>query len=105
VIVTQASIFCQLLINIIVLAAARQVARRQRWPDAGQNVGHCVILSHPQRVPHRHDAEGAADPHARGNASQMYSHHQDVRDQFRAFRLELRLGNPEGVVTALVHAF
>jgi hypothetical protein len=32
---------------------------------------------------------------------QMHRHHQDIRDQFRAFRLEMMLGHPEGVAAPL----
>jgi hypothetical protein len=71
---------------------------------AGQDVGHRVILGQAQRVPHRHDVEAAADPQVLGDAAQMHRHHQQVRNQFRAFGLEMMLGHPEGVVAALVHA-
>jgi hypothetical protein len=30
--------------------------------------------------------------------------HREIRDQFRAFRLDMMFGHPEGVVAALVHA-
>jgi hypothetical protein len=56
-------------------------------------------------MPHRYDVEAAADPEVLRDAAQMHRHHQHIRDQFRAFRLEMVLGHPEGVAAALVHAF
>src|ERR1700730_7996599 len=38
-------------------------------PPAGQDVGHRVILRQPQRMPHRHDAEAAADFDVSGGAA------------------------------------
>ena len=73
-------------------------------PPAGQDVGHRVVFRQPQRVPHRHDVEAAADLQVLRDAAQMHRHHQEVRDQLRAFRLEMVLGHPERVVAALVHA-
>jgi hypothetical protein len=70
-----------------------------------RRVGHRVIFGQPQRVPHRHDVEAAADVQVLRDAAQMHGHHQQVRDQFRAFGLEMMLGHPERVVAALVHAF
>ena len=49
-------------------------------------------------MPHRHDVEAAADVQVLGHAAQVHRHHQDVRDQFRPFGLEMMLGHPEGVV-------
>jgi hypothetical protein len=74
-------------------------------PPAGQDVGHRVILGQPQRMPHRHDVEAAADVQVLRDAAQMHRHHQEIGDQFRAFGLEMMLGHPERVVAALVHAF
>jgi hypothetical protein len=49
-------------------------------PSAGQDVGHRVILGQPQRMPHRHDVEAAADPQVLRHAAQVHRHHQDIRD-------------------------
>jgi hypothetical protein len=59
-------------------------------PPAGQDVGHRIVFGEAQRVPHRHDVEAAADLQALGDAAQMHRHHQQVRDQFRAFRLAIQ---------------
>jgi hypothetical protein len=73
-------------------------------PPAGQDVGHRVIFGQPQRMPHRHDVETAADVELLGDAAQMHRHHQKVRDQFRPFGLEMMLGHPEGVVATHTRA-
>jgi hypothetical protein len=43
-------------------------------------------------------------PHILRDAAQVDRHHQDIRDQFRPFGLEMVLGHPERVVASLVHA-
>src|SRR5215831_3820978 len=43
------------------LAGAIAVPDAKDDPPAGQDVDHRVILGEPQRVPHRHDVEAAAD--------------------------------------------
>jgi hypothetical protein len=73
-------------------------------PPAGQDVGHRVIFGEAQRMPHRHDVEAAADLDVLGDAAQAHRHHQHIEDQFGAFRLEMMLSHPEGIVAALVHA-
>jgi hypothetical protein len=72
-------------------------------PATSQDVGHRIVFREAQRVPHRHDVEAAADAQVLRHPAQVHRHHQQIRDQLRAFRLEMVLGHPEGVVAALVH--
>ena len=55
-------------------------------------------------MPHRHDIESAAEAQVLRHPAQVHRHHQQIRDQFCAFRLEMVLGHPERVVAALIHA-
>ena len=69
-----------------------------------EDVGHRIIFRQAQRMPHRHDVEGAADLEVLGDVDEVHRHHQEVGDAFRAFGLEMVLGHPEGVVAEPVHA-
>ena len=53
-------------------------------------------------MPHRSDVEAAADPEAPGLVGQIDGHHEDVRDAFVTFWLEVVLGEPERVVAPVV---
>ena len=66
-------------------------------PAPCEDVGGRVVFSEPQRVPHRRDVEAAADPDILGDVSEMHSGHEDVWDALVPLRLEVVLGEPEGV--------
>ena len=70
---------------------------------AGQDVGHGVVFGQPERMPHRHDVEAAADLEVLGHAAEVRRHHQQVGDALRPLRLEMVLGHPKGVVAQPVH--
>ena len=67
-------------------------------------VGHGIVFGQAQRMPHRRDVETAADAQCLGQMRQMHAHHQDVRNAFVAFALEMMFGEPERVVAEPVHA-
>jgi hypothetical protein len=69
---------------------------------AGEHVRHGEVFGEPERMPHRRDVEAAPDLQPLGLVSQVERHHQDVRDAFVAFALEMMLGEPEGVVPASI---
>jgi hypothetical protein len=65
--------------------------------SAGEHVRHGEVFGEPERMPHRRDVEAAPDLQPLGLVGQVERHHQDVRDAFIAFALEMMLGEPEGV--------
>jgi len=71
---------------------------------AGHDVGGGEILGQPQRMPHGRDVKAAADPKPRREVGQMDGRHQDVGDALVSLVLEVMLGEPESVVSVLVHA-
>ena len=54
-------------------------------------------------MPHGGDVEAAADVQPLGDVRQMHRAHKHIRQAFVAFRLEVVLGEPEGVVAVGVH--
>ena len=84
---------------------ARVVAARDAEHDAavGEDVGHRVVFSQAQRMPHGRHVEAAADVHVLGDVRQVQRHQQHVGDALGALVLEVVLRHPEGREAKLVH--
>ena len=69
----------------------------------GDDVGHGVVLRHPDRVPHRQHVEGAAELQALGLRGEPEPELDQVGEDLIALALEMMLGGPQHVETELVH--
>jgi hypothetical protein len=85
------------------LAGVIATRHAEDHPPGAQDVGHGVVFGEPQRMPHRHDIEAAADLEVPGLVDQVHRHHQQVGDALGAFGLEMVFRHPEGVVAQPVH--
>src|SRR6266851_4019479 len=71
-------------------------------PALGQDVGHREVLGQPQRMPHGGDVEATSKFQPRRLGGQVHIEHQQIRDAFIAFRLEVMLRHPELVIAQRV---
>jgi hypothetical protein len=85
------------------LAGVVAARHAEDHPALAQYVCNRIVLGQPQRMPHRHHVEAAADLEVPGLVDQVHRQHQQVGDALGAFGLEMVFRHPEGVVAQPVH--
>ena len=69
----------------------------------GHDIGHGIILSQADRMPHREDIEGAAELEPPGLGGEPEAELDQVRKALIALALEMVLGGPQHIVAQPVH--
>ena len=104
--------FEELFVGIIVqhrrpegLDLARVIAPpdAENHPPAGEDVGHGIVLSQSDRVPHRDDIECTAELQLLRLGGQIRAQQNQIGDTFIAFMLKVVLRHPQGVEVEAIH--